>query len=261
MSDMKLTVKSMEAEKCKDSGSFETHKVDANEHMSFWNDGCANGIQLVKKKEEPGLWTRLREGICRACKHGDKGSLMARSSCITTCQLHMRYFRRWRYHYGCSPYRKHFAIKDRLQMRSALWPNHSVRWQACCMYWSGAVDRNTYLRKPAVTLHLMHATWLIGRIFGWLVPMVRPCCSLPQNFSFRILPQEPSTKHRTLKHGGSRWTKKVLATAPTPGFAVPNCPKKFHWKNIARMNRDPISMHSLTTRQISFYSFFYEDPK
>ena len=36
MSDMKLTVKVWRQKNAKTSGNFETYKVDANEHRSFW---------------------------------------------------------------------------------------------------------------------------------------------------------------------------------------------------------------------------------
>ena len=94
MSDMKLTVKVWRQKSAKDAGKFETHKVDANEHMSFLEMMDVLNERLVTEKKEPVAFEHdCREGICGACSMVINGQPHGPQKATTTCQLHMRQFK------------------------------------------------------------------------------------------------------------------------------------------------------------------------
>ena len=65
---MNLTLKVWRQKNANSKGSFETHQVVANEHMSFLEMLDVLNEDLVSKKQEPVAFEHdCREGICGAC--------------------------------------------------------------------------------------------------------------------------------------------------------------------------------------------------
>ena len=68
MSNMHLTLHIWRQRNAEDKGQFETHKVVANEHMSFLEMLDVLNQDLIDQKKEPVAFEHdCREGICGAC--------------------------------------------------------------------------------------------------------------------------------------------------------------------------------------------------
>lgn len=90
---MKLTLKIWRQKNNNDAGRFETHQVEANEHMSFLEMLDVLNENLIAEKKEPVAYEHdCREGICGACSLVINGKPHGPSAGTTTCQLHMRHF-------------------------------------------------------------------------------------------------------------------------------------------------------------------------
>jgi succinate dehydrogenase / fumarate reductase, iron-sulfur subunit len=93
MSNMKLTLHIWRQRNANDTGTFETHTVDANEHMSFLEMLDVLNQTLIEQKKEPVAFEHdCREGICGACSMVINGRPHGPLGGTTTCQLHMRHF-------------------------------------------------------------------------------------------------------------------------------------------------------------------------
>ncbi len=91
---MKLTLKVWRQNGANEPGRFETHQVEADEHMSFLEmmDVLNEGL-LAEKKTPIAFEHDCREGICGSCNMVINGRPHGPNSGTTTCQLHMRYFK------------------------------------------------------------------------------------------------------------------------------------------------------------------------
>jgi succinate dehydrogenase / fumarate reductase iron-sulfur subunit len=119
---MQITLKIWRQSGPTQPGHFETHKVEANPHMSFLEMFDVLNEHLIVQGKDPVAFDHdCREGICGACSmvvnghpHGPRGG-------TTVCQLHMR-----EYHDGAEitvePWRASAfpIIKDLVVDRSAL---------------------------------------------------------------------------------------------------------------------------------------------
>lgn len=91
---MKLTLKVWRQKNNTTQGHFESHEIDADEHMSFLEMLDVLNQSLIEKRKEPVAFDHdCREGICGACSlvingrpHGPQGG-------TTACQLHMRAYK------------------------------------------------------------------------------------------------------------------------------------------------------------------------
>ena len=93
MSNMKLTLHIWRQRHANDTGTFETHVVDANEHMSFLEMLDVLNQTLIEQKKEPVAFEHdCREGICGACSMVINGRPHGPLGGTTACQLHMRHF-------------------------------------------------------------------------------------------------------------------------------------------------------------------------
>ena len=91
---MKLTLKVWRQKNNKTKGSFETHQVEASEHMSFLEMLDVLNEQLISEKKDPVAFDHdCREGICGVCSLVINGRPHGPNSGTTTCQLHMRFFK------------------------------------------------------------------------------------------------------------------------------------------------------------------------
>ena len=94
MSNMKLTLHIWRQRHANDKGTFETHAITANEHMSFLEMLDVLNQELITQKKEPVAFEHdCREGICGACSMVINGRPHGPLGGTTVCQLHMRFFK------------------------------------------------------------------------------------------------------------------------------------------------------------------------
>ena len=91
---MELTLKVWRQKNQKDSGHFESYKVEAEEHMSFLEMLDVLNQTLIEQKKEPVAFDHdCREGICGSCSLVINGRPHGPQAGTTTCQLHMRTYK------------------------------------------------------------------------------------------------------------------------------------------------------------------------
>ncbi|HLT72533.1 MAG TPA: succinate dehydrogenase/fumarate reductase iron-sulfur subunit [Cyclobacteriaceae bacterium] len=91
---MKLTLHIWRQRSADDRGTFESHDVVVNEHMSFLEMIDVLNQQLIEERKEPVAFEHdCREGICGACSMVINGRPHGPLKGTTTCQLHMRFFK------------------------------------------------------------------------------------------------------------------------------------------------------------------------
>jgi succinate dehydrogenase / fumarate reductase, iron-sulfur subunit len=119
---MQITLKIWRQSGPTQPGYFETHKVEANPHMSFLEMFDVLNEQLLEQGKDPVAFDHdCREGICGACSMVVDGHPHGPRAGTTVCQLHMR-----EYHDGAEitvePWRASSfpIIKDLVVDRSAL---------------------------------------------------------------------------------------------------------------------------------------------
>ena len=94
MNDMKLQLKIWRQKSADEKGYFETHTVEASEHMSFLEMLDVLNETLIQQRKEPVVFEHdCREGICGACSMVINGQAHGPNGGTTTCQLHMRSFK------------------------------------------------------------------------------------------------------------------------------------------------------------------------
>jgi succinate dehydrogenase / fumarate reductase iron-sulfur subunit len=119
---MQITLKIWRQSGPTQPGYFETHKVEANPHMSFLEMFDVLNKHLLEQGKDPVAFDHdCREGICGACSMVVDGHPHGPRAGTTVCQLHMR-----EYHDGAEitvePWRASAfpIIKDLVVDRSAL---------------------------------------------------------------------------------------------------------------------------------------------
>ena len=91
---MKLTLKVWRQKNQSDKGTFETHTVVAEEHMSFLEMMDVLNQSLLENKKDPVAFEHdCREGICGSCNMVINGQPHGPQKGTTVCQLHMRSFK------------------------------------------------------------------------------------------------------------------------------------------------------------------------
>jgi len=91
---MKLNLKIWRQKNNNTKGHFETHVVEANEHMSFLEMLDVLNQNLLEDGKEPVAYEHdCREGICGACSMVIDGHPHGPNDRTTTCQLHMRFYK------------------------------------------------------------------------------------------------------------------------------------------------------------------------
>ena len=92
--NMNLTLKIWRQSGPNAKGSFETHKVEANEHMSFLEMLDVLNESLIAQKKDPVAFEHdCREGICGSCSMVIDGRPHGPQKGTTACQLHMRHYK------------------------------------------------------------------------------------------------------------------------------------------------------------------------
>jgi succinate dehydrogenase / fumarate reductase iron-sulfur subunit len=91
---MKLTLKVWRQKNNNTKGYFESHAVEADEHMSFLEMLDVLNESLIAQKKEPVVFDHdCREGICGSCGLVINGRPHGPQAGTTACQLHMRSYK------------------------------------------------------------------------------------------------------------------------------------------------------------------------
>lgn len=91
---MKLTLKVWRQKNNNTKGYFESHAVEADEHMSFLEMLDVLNESLISQKKEPVVFDHdCREGICGSCSLVINGRPHGPQAGTTACQLHMRAYK------------------------------------------------------------------------------------------------------------------------------------------------------------------------
>lgn len=239
-SNMKLTLKVWRQKNNKDTGKFETHQVEANEHMSFLELLDVLNDKLIQQKKEPVSFEHdCREGICGTCSMVINGQPHGPQKATTTCQLHMRQFKN-----GdtivVEPFRaKAFpVIKDLVVDRSAF--DRIIQAGGYISVNTGqAVDGNSIPVEKDVAMKAFDAATCIG---------CGACVAACPNGSAMLFTSAKVSHLGLLPQGkmeSKRRTMKMVAQMDKEGFGMcsnigacsAECPKEISLENIARMNR------------------------
>jgi succinate dehydrogenase / fumarate reductase iron-sulfur subunit len=249
--DMKLTLKVWRQRSNKDTGSFETHQVTANEHMSFLEMMDVLNERLISEKKEPFSFEHdCREGICGTCSMVINGQPHGPQKATTTCQLHVRQFKDGDT-ITVEPWRaKAFpVIKDLVVDRSAF--DRIIQAGGFISVNTGqAVDGNAIPVEKDVAQKAFDAATCIG---------CGACVAACPNGSamlftsakvshLGLLPQgKVESKRRTLKMV-AQMDKEGFGMCSNIGACAAECPKEISLENIARLNRQFIGA-SLTSEK------------
>ncbi len=251
MNDMNLTIKVWRQKNEKAGGSFETHLVKANEHMSFLEMLDVLNERLITEKKEPISFEHdCREGICGTCSMVINGHPHGHQKATTTCQLHMRQFKDGDT-ITVEPFRaKAFpVIKDLVVDRSSF--DRIIQAGGYISVNTGqAIDGNAIPVEKEMATKAFDAATCIG---------CGACVAACPNGSamlftsakishLGLLPQgKIESKRRTLKMV-AQMDKEGFGMCSNIGACAAECPKEISLENIARMNRAYISA-SLTAEK------------
>ena len=243
LANMNLTLKVWRQSNNESAGQLETHKVVANEHMSFLEMLDVLNEQLIQEQKTPVAFEHdCREGICGACSMVINGQPHGPQRGTTTCQLHMRQFKD-----GdtivVEPFRaKAFpVIKDLVVDRSAF--DRIIQSGGYISVNTGqAVDGNTLPIEKDLSSQAFDAATCIG---------CGACVAACPNASAMLFTSAKVSHLNLLPQGAIEAEQRVLSMVnqmDEEGFGMcsnvtaceAECPKEISVENIARMNRQYI---------------------
>lgn len=237
---MKLTLKIWRQKNGGDGGRFETHAVQANEHMSFLEMLDVLNEDLISQKKEPVAFSHdCREGICGTCTMTINGRPHGPQKGTTVCQLHMRAYKDGDT-ITIEPFRaKAFpVIKDLVVDRTAF--DNIIQSGGYISVNTGqAVDGNTIPVEQDQAAKAFDAATCIG---------CGACVAACPNGSAMLFTSAKVSHLSLLPQGKVEHTKRVksmVAQMDKEGFGMcsntgaceAECPKEISIDNIARLNR------------------------
>jgi len=238
---MKINLKVWRQKNNNDKGHFDTHQVEANEHMSFLEMMDVLNEDLISSQKEPVAFEHdCREGICGACSMVIDGRPHGPQTGTTTCQLHMRHFKEgdtvvvepWRA--AGFP-----VIKDLVVDRSSF--DNIIQAGGYISVNTGqAQDGNAIPIEKDIAARAMDAAECIG---------CGACVAACPNGSAMLFTAAKVAHLGTLPQGKVEHTKRVrsmVAQMDKEGFGFcsnieaceAECPKEISTDNIAMMNRE-----------------------
>lgn len=237
---MKLTLKVWRQANDNTAGNFETHQVEANEHMSFLEMMDVLNESLLAQKKEPVAFEHdCREGICGACSMVINGRPHGPNAGTTTCQLHMRYFKDGQT-ITIEPWRaKAFpVIKDLVVDRSSF--DRIIQSGGFISVNTGqAQDGNAIPIEKDLASEAMDAATCIG--CGACVAAC-PNASAMLFTSAKVshlglLPQGEVEHSKRVQNMVNQMDEEGFGNCSNVGACEAECPKEISIENIARMNR------------------------
>lgn len=241
---MKLTLKVWRQKNSKDKGQFETHQVEASEHMSFLEMMDVLNEQLIMEKKTPVAFEHdCREGICGSCNMVINGRPHGPNRGTTTCQLHMRHFKDGDT-IEVEPWRSRAfpVIKDLVVDRSSF--DRIIQAGGYISVNTGqAQDGNAIPIDKEVASKAFDAATCIG---------CGACVAACPNGSamlftaakvshLNMLPQGEIEAGKRSSNMVAQMDKEGFGMCSNIGACEAECPKEISIENIARMNREYIS--------------------
>ena len=240
MSAMKLTLHIWRQRHANDTGTFETHVVDANEHMSFLEMLDVLNQTLIEQKKEPVAFEHdCREGICCACSMVINGRPHGPLGGTTACQLHMRHFQNGD-HIWVEPFRaKAFPVIRDLVVDRGSFDRIIQAGGFVSVNTGAAVDGNTIPIEKDLASQSMDAAACIG---------CGACVAACPNGSAMLFTAAKASHLGLLPQGEVENARRVQAMVhqhDKEGFGrcsntyacEAECPKEISVSNIARLNR------------------------
>ena len=240
MSNMKLTLHIWRQRNADDTGTFETHTVEANEHMSFLEMLDVLNQGLIEQKKIPVAFEHdCREGICGSCSMVINGRPHGLLGGTTVCQLHMRYFKNGD-HIWVEPFRaKAFkVIRDLVVDRSSF--DRIIQAGGFISVNTGvSVDGNAIPIEKERSSESMDAAACIG---------CGACVAACPNGSamlftaakashLGLLPQGEVENERRVQAMVHQHDKEGFGRCSNTYACEAECPKEISVSNIARLNR------------------------
>ena len=240
MSNMKLTLHIWRQRNANDTGTFEIHNIDANEHMSFLEMLDVLNQTLIEQKKEPVAFEHdCPEGICGACSMVINGRPHGPLDGTTACQLHMRHFNNGD-HIWVEPFRaKAFkVIRDLVVDRSSF--DRIIQAGGFISVNTGvSVDGNAIPIEKERSSESMDAAACIG---------CGACVAACPNGSamlftaakvshLGLLPQGEVENERRVQNMVLQMDKEGFGRCSNTYACEAECPKEISVSNIARLNR------------------------
>jgi succinate dehydrogenase / fumarate reductase iron-sulfur subunit len=237
---MNLTLHIWRQRSADEAGSFETHSVVANEHMSFLEMLDVLNQALIEQKKVPVAFEHdCREGICGACSMVINGRPHGPLSGTTACQLHMRYFKDGE-QIWIEPFRAQAfpIIRDLVVDRSSF--ERIIQAGGYISVNTGqAVDGNTIPIEKERASEAMDAASCIG---------CGACVAACPNASamlftaakvshLGLLPQGAIENERRVQSMVEQMDKEGFGRCSNTYACEAECPKEITVSHIARMNR------------------------
>lgn len=241
---MKLTLKIWRQKNSKTAGNFETHQVEANEHMSFLEMLDVLNEQLIASRKQPVSFEHdCREGICGTCNLVIDGRPHGPQQGTTTCQLHMRHFKDGDT-ITVEPWRaKSFpVIKDLVVDRTAF--DRIIQAGGYVSVNTGqAQDGNAIAIEKDTALKSFDAAACIG--CGACVAAC-PNASAMLFVSAKVthldlLPQGKVESNARVQKMVRQMDAEGFGNCSNTGACEADCPKEISLENIARLNRQYIA--------------------
>ncbi len=242
--NMNLTLKVWRQKSGQHKGNFETHKVQASEHMSFLEMLDVLNEKLISERKTPVAFEHdCREGICGACSMVINGQPHGPQRGTTTCQLHMRQFNDGDV-IAIEPFRAAAfpVIKDLVVDRSAF--DRIIQAGGyISVNTGGAIDGNAIPIEKDLSGEAFDAATCIG---------CGACVAACPNASAMLFTSAKVSHLNLLPQGKVEAAQRVLGMVgqmDEEGFGMcsnvtaceAECPKEISVDNIARMNREYIS--------------------